>query len=69
MLPSDISEKVGSLVGARTGEAAYSQPLKLNLFSVGQTALAMFCNPVSKSVMHEISWFAGKVSLCLGGEN
>lgn len=41
---------------------------KLN-FSVGQTALAVFCNPLSKSVMHEISWFAGKVSLCLGGEN
>lgn len=71
MLPSDISEKVGSLVGVRTGDAAHSQPLETELVQcyADSLAVAMFCNPGSESVMHEMSGFAGKVSLSFGGES
>lgn len=71
MLPSDISEKVASLVGARTGEAAHSQPLETELVQCCADSLtvATFYNPGSETVVHEMSGFAGKVSLCLGGES
>lgn len=69
LLPPDISEKLGSLVSARTGEAAHSLPLETELVQccANSLAVATFCNPGSESVMREMSGFAGEVSLHLGG--
>lgn len=69
MLPCDISEKLDSLVGARIGETAHSQPLETELVQccADSLAVAVFCSPGSERVMYEMSGFAGEVSLHLGG--
>lgn len=49
--------------------SSFPAHLETELAQCCADSLAIFCNPGSESVLYEMSEFAGKISLSLGGES